>query len=397
MLRFGRLLAGPWLACVVSAPALAQTAEETEDAFSLEIVYTGDIWSNIRGGVNRGSVYLDNLDVIATIDAERSLGLDGTTIAVSGLYNNRRSFSDRVVGDAQVVSNIDTGGSGSLRIFEAWIDHEFGDGAIKLGLIDLNSEFDTNETGSLFVNSSHGIGPDFSQIGQTGPSIFPVAGLGARARLRLAPNLLFRLGVFEGVPGNPKSLRHTALRLDRHEGMLVVGEAEYKPTDESRFVLGLRRLSQTDGASNLDIEPREAQFGGYALVEGPVAKVGSATLGAFVRFGLADPDAHEIARYIGAGTVLSGTLLGREGHQERLGLAVGKIRRSDRFKSRENGPGTQSERHETVLELTYRIQVTEWLALQPDAQYIINPGHDSKLRNAMTAGLRLELSWTTEP
>ena len=59
--------------------------------------------------------------------------------------------------------------------------------------------------------------------------------------------------------------------------------------------------------------------------------------------------------------------------------------------------GSDFERHETAIELTYRVQAMPWLALQPDVHYIINPGTDPALDNAWVVGLRFELSWSSEP
>ena len=160
--------------------AHAQTVpvEAPPKALTLEASYTGDVWHNARGGLKREATYLDNLDLVLAYDAEQGLGLRGTTAAVSLLYNNRNTFSEPILGDVQTVSNIDT--DGALRLYEMWIDQRLGRAALKVGLIDVNSEFDVNETGSLFLNSSHGIGPDFSQVGPSGPGIFPVTALGAR-------------------------------------------------------------------------------------------------------------------------------------------------------------------------------------------------------------------------
>ncbi|MDY6947997.1 MAG: carbohydrate porin, partial [Pseudomonadota bacterium] len=55
------------------------------------------------------------------------------------------------------------------------------------------------------------------------------------------------------------------------------------------------------------------------------------------------------------------------------------------------------ERHESAIELTYRVQARSWLALQPDLQYIINPGTDPALEDAWVVGLRFELLWSNEP
>ena len=50
------------------------------------------------------------------------------------------------------------------------------------------------------------------------------------------------------------------------------------------------------------------------------------------------------------------------------------------------------ERRETSVELTYRLAAAEWLTLQPNLQYVSNPGFDPGLRNAWVMGLRIELA-----
>ncbi len=58
--------------------------------------------------------------------------------------------------------------------------------------------------------------------------------------------------------------------------------------------------------------------------------------------------------------------------------------------------GSATDARETTLELTWRLPVADWLTLQPDLQYVINPGFDASLDDAFVVGLRFELgtSWT---
>ena len=39
-----------------------------------------------------------------------------------------------------------------------------------------------------------------------------------------------------------------------------------------------------------------------------------------------------------------------------------------------SGSGTPYSRNEAVIEATYQYQVARWWLLQPDAQYVVNPG-----------------------
>ncbi len=386
---------------MIAALGLPMYAEAAESAdgdppLQLEAAYTGEVWRNVRGGVREDGTYLDNIDLIATLDAERAWGWRGTTFVVSGLHNNRPTLSDRIVGDIQTVSNIDT--DGATRLYEAWVERAFEAGAIKLGLIDLNSELDVNETGALFINSSHGIGPDFSQVGENGPSIFPITGFGGVMRWDSSERLQIRVAAFEGTVGDPTHPRRTTVDLQSGEGTLLVGEVTLRPNQANRTLLGVWR--HTGGSTDFSDEAvlrRTESLGFYALTEGTLMERGESALSAFLRVGLADADVHQISRYFGAGLVWSGPMLASAEHEEQLGLALASVTNGGAFRHAQADLGLAYERHETAIELTYRVQALSWLALQPDLQYIISPGTDPALDDAWVVGLRFELNWSNEP
>lgn len=385
------------MVAALGLPIYAEATETQPDSSPLliEAAYTGEVWRNVSGGARQDGTYLDNIDVIATLDAERAFGWTGTTFLVSGLHNNRPTLSDRIVGDIQTISNIDT--DGATRLYEAWVERAFESGAIKLGLIDLNSELDVNETGALFINSSHGIGPDFSQVGENGPSIFPVTGLGTVMRWDYNERLQIRLAAFEGTVGDPTHPRRTTVDLESDEGTLLVGEVTFHPSEAVRSMLGVwRHTGRSTDFADEELQHRTESLGVYALAEGTLAERGENTLNGFIRVGFADSDVHQISRYVGAGVTWSGPLLASAKHEEQLGLAVGAVTNGNAFRRAQAGLDTTLERHETAIELTYRVQALPWLALQPDLQYIINPGTDPSLDNAWVVGLRFEFSWSNE-
>ena len=47
---------------------------------------------------------------------------------------------------------------------------------------------------------------------------------------------------------------------------------------------------------------------------------------------------------------------------------------------------------ETTLELIYLAQISSWLSVQPDVQYVIHPRGTRLLRNATVLGLRVAIS-----
>jgi porin len=50
------------------------------------------------------------------------------------------------------------------------------------------------------------------------------------------------------------------------------------------------------------------------------------------------------------------------------------------------------DRSETVVELTYRAQISRFFVLQPDVQWVVNPGMNPELADALVFGLRAHLS-----
>jgi porin len=49
--------------------------------------------------------------------------------------------------------------------------------------------------------------------------------------------------------------------------------------------------------------------------------------------------------------------------------------------------------HETVLEASYKLQINDQLFLQPDLQYIINPGGYRHLDSALVTALRFDFTY----
>jgi len=79
------------------------------DSVALEYVYTGEVFTNTRGGINTNDAteYRGNLDLTATFDMESILGWKGGTFFLHGQNGHGRGITDRHVGDNQVLSNID--------------------------------------------------------------------------------------------------------------------------------------------------------------------------------------------------------------------------------------------------------------------------------------------------
>lgn len=358
-----------------AADASEREADGSNDrAYELAATYTGELWRNASGGLRTGNTYLDNLDLALAVDAERAWGFSGVSAFVYALYTNGARFSERYVGDAMTVSNIDA--PQAVRLYEAWVQWESASPrapSLRLGLYDLNSEFDTSDSRSLFIHSSHGVGHELGQTGENGPSIFPVTSLALRAAWSPAARWNVLLAVFDGVPGDPEHPSSNRIRLNRDEGALGIAELQWTGERVTKLSLGHWRYSADDN--------RGTYAGVEIALDGqPVAA--PATL-AFARYGSAEDRINEFADSWSVGVRRRGIAVTRP--NDEIGIAYTRADLGSAARSMRDG-------YEAALELTYRMAINDWLTLQPDIQYIFNPGGDPALDDSLAFGLRLEFS-----
>ncbi|RYY28531.1 MAG: carbohydrate porin [Sphingomonadales bacterium] len=355
---------------------------EAESPILFEVTYTGETMSNVSGGLRRGTRYLDNLDMVLNADLGGLAGWRGANVHVYGLYNNGASIAE-LAGDAQAVSNLEAG-TRALRLYEAWIDQTITPGlSLRAGLYDLNSEFDALDASGLFVGSAHGIGSDFSQAGQSGPSIFPSTSLAARIEVRPAKGWAIRAAILDGVPGDPARPERTVIRFGRGDGALVVGEVE-TPLLGARLLVGHWRY--TAAFETLDGGRAYGNAGVYLRGEAPLLDREGKQIAAFFRLGAANGDINMFDRFASAGIKMTGWIAGRP--EDEVGVAFASAFTSRPY--RLSAPSTGSE---TAIEATYRTGVAPWLTLQPSVQYIRNPSADPSIGGAWVLGLRSEISF----
>ena len=408
--RFGAGLAFVWLA--FAFPCLGQAiTDPTKPApqeaskpppagggaptpFTFTGVYTADILSNISGGLRHATGYIDQAKLSASYDGASS-GRDGWTGLVSIEHLNGNSFSDTVVGAKQFVSNVDNPPE-TFRLYEAWVQREIlqGVGGVKVGLIDLNTTFDVQETAALFLNASHGIGQDVGQTGLNGPSIEPTTALAVTSVYRPTDGWTLQAGVFDGVAGDPNhQKRFVAFKFNG--GALLVAQVERRFGDTARLEAGAWTYTAAfDALDQAGVDGAKRKLHGnsgvYGLVEGKLAaRPGSKEggLSGWLRLGLANGDINPVSNFEGAGVVYTGLIPGRD--KDETGIAIARAGFGGPARHAALIAGTQIGPSETDIEATYRYAFKDWLNIQPDVQYVIHPGGRKGIGNALVIGLRL--------
>jgi carbohydrate-selective porin OprB len=54
---------------------------------------------------------------------------------------------------------------------------------------------------------------------------------------------------------------------------------------------------------------------------------------------------------------------------------------------------SESRPNESIAEIDYGLQLTRWLKIRPNLQYVINPGGTGKIPNAFVIGLYTEVTF----
>jgi len=370
-----------------------------EKGVVLEAAYTLDYFANTKGGLKRDDTYLTHLDLILTLDTKR-LGLwDHGTFRVNMIDNSGgEKFTGDILGDTQGVSNIEA--PRTTRIYELWYEHVFFEDKLSVlgGIHDYNSEFDVTEYGGLYVNSSFGIGPEISKNAR--PSIFPLTAPAIRAKIIPNDQWQFLFGVYDGDPGDPNVDEHFPRSDFDHEGgAFIATEAAYHLTGDvlPGFIkLGMwHNTGEFNHVTSVDNNgvpiKRDGNTGGYLVVDKMLYREdvehGSTEqgLGAFLQLGSNKKYVNEVNMYIGGGLNYRGLIPGRD--QDEIGLAFAQARINDDLVD----AGGRKD-HETSIELTYKAQITEHISIQPDFQYVIDPGAVSNVDDAFVVGARFEMA-----
>lgn len=338
--------------------------------------WTADFATVLDGGLREGERAPGLLELVfdhAWPVRQRELALH---LSAQHVYGG--GFSEHWVGDLQTVSNVDA--DDGTRVLQAWVEVPLTDAlALKVGRYDFNSEFDALEAGALFLNSAQGIGTEIAQTGAVGPSIFPSTALGLRLQYDAGADGSWRVVALD-VEADPDGEYSDAPFTG---GTMLALEYEHA-TATTTWKGGAWGFART--RATLEDQDREPEYGVYGSVEHRLGDRWSV----YARLGLANDDVSRIGRYFGAGLVRHEGLL--PGRDDAFGFALAHARNGDPYREALRADGVATDAAETALELTWRVPFGEHLALQPDLQYVIDPGTDPSLDDALVFILRVELA-----
>jgi porin len=342
-----------------------------------EPVYYGEVFTNTRGGISTDSAtrYHGLLELPVALDFEKMQVPVPGEFFLLGQNTHGRGLSEDFVGDTLVLSDIDAFGN-VMQVGEYWWQWGLldGDVTVRLGKQDVNTEFVFMESAVDFIQSSFELTPS------AGLPSYPLQSMAGVVLVQLRESLQLKLGVWDAFA------KKESWGISNNEVVLLIGELEYKyalldGTLPGTLSLGAGYLSEGIVSGN-----RLSATHGYAVqLEQQVYREclddtdhsqGLAIFGAYYprfagQFVLMD----SIGDSAAAGLIYTGLIAQRDEDVLGAGVAWAELYQG----------GTNQE---TVVEVFYKAQITPFLSVQPDLQYIASPSGIH--RDALVAGVRFE-------
>ena len=377
-----------------------------------------EVWGNVSGGIKRGASY-DGVTLMSMgLDTQRAFGWEGGTVNISGWNIRGRNISSDNLLNLQTPSGILA--ADTTRLWEVWYQQSFLDGAfdVKVGQQSLDLEFIASQYSGLFTNTMMGWPMLPSADLYTGGPAYPLSSLGVRFRTQLGNGFTALGGVFQdNPPGGPFDADSQLLGSTRwggnfnlRTGALFIAEIQYALNQPSNgemdhgphasglpgtYKLGVwidtapfpsqqfdnTGMSLADPDSNGVPRMLRNNFSVYGVVDQMIwrpSEESPRSVGVFARLMGGPGDRNLINFSVNAGVALKAPLPGRDDDTFGVGFGVAKVSNSaaalDRATAFSSGIPFPVRGSEAFIEVTYQIQATGWWQLQPDFQYVFNPG-----------------------
>ena len=402
---------------------------------SFNLLETSEELGNVTGGTRKSFDYDGLTQMQVQLDTQRAFGWYGGTFNASALQIHGRNLSEENLGTLQTSSGIEA--DRATRLWELWYQQKFlGEDRldVKIGQQSLDQEFMVSSNSNYFVNTMMGWPMVPSADLPSGGPAYPLSALGVRARGKPTDSITVLGGVFNGSPSNKAGVNDSGTGFPLDGGVLMIGEVQYAyPSlggmvspdsstalagtykfgvwyDSENFAdlrYGTDNLSLADPASNGIAQQHHGNYGLYAVADQMLwasENLEDRTLNFFARaMGTPQGDRNLVDFSVNAGFTLHEPIPLRD--NDTLGIGVGYADVSaaaaglDQDTNALNGTDSPRRSGETFIEATYQYQAMPWWQLQPDFQYVFNPGagaadnNGNRIHNEAIIGLRTNISF----
>jgi porin len=383
---------------------------------SLALQETSEVLGNVTGGINKGFEYDGLTQMLLQLDTKRAFDWYGGTFNVSALQIHGRSLSADNLATLQTASGIEA--DRATRLWELWYNQKFLDEdrlEVKIGQQSLDQEFIVSQNALLFVNTMFGWPMVPSADLPGGGPAYPLSALGVRIKTRPIDPVTLLVGVFNGSPvpvnstGDPQQVNASGTSFPVNGGALVFAELQYAYpalgsmlyADQSEPLARVYKigfwydtehfndlrfdntgLSLANPGSTGVPQQHRGDYSIYAVADQLVwvdPQEGDRTINLFARaMGTPEADRNLIDFSLNFGMTFHEPFLHRDDDTFGIGMGYAKVSGQaaglDQDTQLYTGALTPTRSSEAFVEVTYQYAVAPWLQLQPDFQYVFNPG-----------------------
>jgi porin len=405
-----KYLFGDWLG---ERPELAKSGIKPSLLFIL------DPFGNVTGGRQRGfSQY--NLAVLdVTLETDKLLSWPGGQFHVGFANSSGTDLSTTYVGNNFPIQLAAAGApAGSRLTYLSYTQSLFNEIlSIRLGRLTINSVYGEEFLGSAYFKAFTSVGFDLVTLGPflNAPGAFgyPFATWGARIKFEPVDQFYVMTGVYNGDPALKEVNKH-GVDFSLKGPPFAIGEFGFRrnygkePTGlpgnlkfGAYFNGGTFETFDSGPAGRVAAKTEQGNYGLYVLGDQAILRWGgpgeNRHLGIFTAFTWApDQRVNKVPYFVDAGLVAYGVLPSRPHDFAGFGVVYGSyssdLGRAEQVRAA-TSPSVAVQNNEMTLELTYGYAVMPGLILQPDLQYIINPGGNRAISNALAIGVNVVVNF----
>ncbi|MCF8243062.1 MAG: carbohydrate porin [Melioribacteraceae bacterium] len=378
--------------------SLINVGENSEKEDELYRVNPAYFWSldynelsliGLHGSEQPKSYFSDMIDIQANVNFSDLIGNEKT----NSLVRFWSMTGDDIANYSQVGQGVNyLAGPNYFTLAELWIDQTFLNrhASILAGLYDISSEFDVKETADIFINPSFGTGTDLAASSTFGPSIFPLTSLAVRAKYNFSSHSNLKLAFTLSKPGEYNFTYPNKEYDGSNEKMFFISEYQH---DFSNLFLTLGTWFYNSTFTDFSNYAHHGNLGFYTIVERSFGGALFYEAGSFyLRFGTADPLVNRYDFFYSGAVRFEGLL----SNEDNLGIGFSTVNSSKYYQYSHSGEVNCNSSVETVLELTYKYPLFEYLSMQPDLQYIVSPSNCIDNHDSFVFGLKISININKE-
>jgi porin len=377
------------------------------------VLFITDPFVNAAGGRRRGFSEYDLLDVDLILDTDKLLNWRGGEFRVGFANNSGTSLSQKYVGNNFPIQLADVASANTRLTYLSYTQSLFDDKlSVRLGRLTINSVYGEEFAGSQYFKAFTSVAFDLVPLGiflnAPGAPGYPLTTWGARVKFEPVESFYAMAGCYNGDPGVKEGDRH-GVDFTLRGPPLVIGEVGYRRNygKDATGLPGNVKLGAyfnggsakvfDSGLAGRPTETAEGRYGFYVVGDQAILRWGDAAekrhLGAFAAFVCApDQRVNQVPYFFDAGLVAYGFFPSRPHDFAGFGVAYGSysgdLRRAEEIQALTH-PATGVQSWEMTLEWTYGYTVRPGLLVQPSLQYLVHPGGDKAVSNALAIGVNV--------